>query len=111
MTRAEIRELLLELKKYAITLSVSNFRVFLSGGNFKAKEHYENMIDADEDIQAMLILEYSKTDPNIRYDIEERASIRWAEGGEYNLLAATKSLMKWSREFDEWRLMHGAGEE
>lgn len=111
MTRAEIRELLRELKKYAIKLNVDDYRVNLSEGNFPARTHYQDLIDGDEEIQAMLILEYSKTDPDIRYDIEERASICWAEGGEYNLLEATKAVMKWSREIDEWRLNHGAGEE
>ena len=112
MTRAEIRELLRELKKYAIKLSVDDYQVKLSGGNFTARNHYQDLIDGDEDVQAMLILEYSKNDPDLRYDIEERASIVWADGGgEYDLLGAVKMHMKTARINEEWRLSHGAGAE
>ena len=111
MTRAEIKELLRELKKYAIKLSVNDYRVMLSGGNYEARNYYEGLIDADEEIQAMLILEHSKNDPDLRYDIEERASIVWADGGgEYDLLGAVKMHMKTARINEEWRLRHGAGE-
>ena len=111
MTRAEIKELLRELSKYAIKLRVDNYQVFLSDGNYKARTHYEELIEADEEIQAMLILEYSKNDPDIRYDIEERASIDAGDDGEYNLLEATKAVMHWEREFEEWSLSHDAREE
>ena len=111
MTRAEIKELLRELKKYAIKLRVDDYRVILSGGNFTARNYYEELIDANEDVQAMLILEYSKDDPDLRYDIEERASIVWADGGgEYDLLGAVKMHMCTARKNEEWRLSHGAGE-
>ena len=112
MTRADFKELLRELKKYAIKLSVNDYRVILSGGNFTARNYYEDLINADEEIQAMLILEYSKNDPDLRYDIEERASIVWADGGgEYDLLGAVKMHMCTARRNEEWRLSHGAGEE
>ena len=112
MTRTEIRELLRELKKYAIKLSVDDYQVILSGGNFAAQNYYKDLIAGDEEIQAMLILEYSKNDPDLRYDIEERASIVWADGGgEYNLLGAVKMHMKTARINEEWRLSHGAGTE
>ena len=111
MTRAEIKELLRELKKYAITLKINDYRVILSGGNYEARNYYEELIDADEDVQAMLILEYSKTDPDLRDDIEERVSIVWADGGgEYDLLGAVKMHTKTARRNEEWRLTHGAGE-
>lgn len=109
MTRAENRELLRELKKYAIKLTVYKYRVILQGGNFTAREHYQRLIDGDEEIQAMLILEYSKNDPAIRYDIEERAGICADNGGEYNLLEATKATMQWTRKWEEWLLTHGTG--
>ena len=110
MTRTEVRELIRELRKYAIKLSVSNYRVILSGGNFEARNYYEDLIADNEEIEAMLILEYSKTAPDIRYDIEERASIDAGEDGDYNLLDATKAVMKWSRDWKEWLLTHGSGE-
>lgn len=112
MTRAEIRELLRELKKYAIKLSVDDYRVKLSGGNLTARDYYQALIDGDEEIQAMLILEHSKNDPDLRYDIEERASIVWVDGGgEYDLLGAVKMNMNTARINEEWRLSHGAGAE
>ena len=83
----------------------------LSGGNFEARSHYEELIDTDEEVQAMLILEYSKGDPDLRYEIEERASICWESGGEYNLLEAVKMEMCVARENEEWRRKHGTGAE
>ena len=111
MTRAEIKELLQELKKYAIKLTVKDYRVKLSGGNLEARNHYEELIDADEEVQAMLILEYSKEDSDLRYEIEERASICWENGGEYNLLGAVEIEMCVARKNEEWRLRHGTGAE
>ena len=49
--------------------------------------------------EAMLILELSKSDPDLRYIIEERASIRWADAGlPYDLLDAVKIHMEVARE-------------
>ena len=110
MIRTEFKELLKELKKYAIKLRVEHYRVILSGGNYEARNYYEDLIGADEEIQAMLILEYSKNDPDIRYDIEERASIDAGDDGEYNLLKATKAVMRWEREFEEWLEKHDTRE-
>ena len=98
MRKGEVHELVRELKKYAIKYEFDNWHVLLSGGNYNARCHYEDLIASDEDIEAMLILELSKKDADLRYEIEERASIMW-EGGKcpYDVLNATKSMMKVAR--------------
>ncbi len=111
MTRAEIHELVRELRKYAIKAEERDYRVILSGGNFAARHHYEDLIAGDEELQAMLILELSKADSDLRYDIEERASIVWSEGGEYSLLEAVKMNRDSARKWEEWLLTHDTGEE
>ena len=98
MRSGEIHELVRDLKRYAIKYEVEDYRVILYGGYEQARLHYEALIANDEDIEAMLILEYSKKDADLRYDIEERASIMW-DGGKYpyDILYATKSNMKVAR--------------
>ena len=96
MTRAEIRELMRELRRYFIRCEVEDYRVELSGGERHAREHYEDLI-ASEDIEARLILELSYKDAELRYDIEERASIAWSDGSPYDELGAVKMMMKVAR--------------
>lgn len=97
MTKGEIHDLKLELKKYFIRASVENYHVKLSGGERHAREHYEELISSDEEIEAMLIWELSKEDEELRYDIQERASIVWTDGGEYDELGAVKTHMEVAR--------------
>ena len=94
MTRTEIRELMRELKRYFIRVTVEDYRVRLSGGERHAREHYASLIASDADIEAQLILELSRRDPDLRYDIEERASIVWSDGHPYDELSAVKVKME-----------------
>lgn len=97
MTKGEIHELKLELRKYFIRATVEKYRVKLTGGERHAREHYESLIGSDKEVEAQLILELSKEDEELRYDIEERASIEWADGGDYDELAAVKQNMEVAR--------------
>lgn len=98
MRNGEVHELVRELKRYAIKYEFDNWHVRLFGGNDAARYHYENLIASDEDIEAMLILELSKTDEELRYAIEERASIMWDCGKcPYDILYATKTEMRVAR--------------
>ena len=97
MTRAEIRELMRELKRYFIKCEVEDYRVKLSDGERHAREHYATLIASDEDIEARLILELSNKDEALRYDIEERASIVWSDGNPYDELSAVKTHMRVAR--------------
>ena len=98
MTRGEIHDLKLELRKYFIRAKVENYHVKLIGGDRNAREHYEALISSDKGIEAMLILELSKEDEELRYDIQERASIVWESCGEYDELAAVKVHMEVARQ-------------
>lgn len=98
MRNGEIHELVRELKRYAIKYEFDNWHIRLFGGNEAARNHYENLIASDENIEAMLILELSKTDAELRYVIEERASIMWDCGKcPYDILYATKTEMRVAR--------------
>ena len=92
MTRREIRELLRELKRYFIKVSEDNYRVKLTGGERHALEHYTALIFSDEEIELQLLMELSHKDADLRYAIEERASIVWADSGEYDEWSALKEL-------------------
>lgn len=110
MTKSEILELIREMERYAIQWRVEDYHVILSGGYRKARHHYEELIAGDSDAEAMLILEYSKKDEDLRYDIEERASIIWAEGSPYNLLEAVKIHMEVARENEADGQLQARGE-
>ena len=97
MTKDEIHDLKLELKKYFIRAKVENYHVKLTGGDRNAREHYDALISSDEGIEAQLILELSKEDEELRYDIQERASIVWESSGEYEELEAVKMNMEVAR--------------
>ena len=97
MTKGEIHDLKLELKKYFIRATVEKYHVKLAGGERQAREHYEALISSDEGIEAMLILELSKDDEELRYDIQERASIVWESCGKYDEIAAVKMNMEVAR--------------
>ena len=111
MRRGEIHELIRELDKYAVRYEFDDWHVRLFGGNNQARWHYEDVIASNAEIEAMLILQLSKRDPDLRYIIEERASIRWADAGKpYDLLEAVKVHMEVAREDEARREIQVCGE-
>ncbi|MBQ6664903.1 MAG: hypothetical protein IJM68_04865 [Synergistaceae bacterium] len=73
-------ELLSELRRWQVNISVEWGRISLSGGDARALEYYGEMIRAHPRIEAHLILELAREDKDVMDVIEERAAIRWAEG-------------------------------
>ena len=84
-------EILKDLARWHIKYEVEDWRVKLSGGDDKARYHYEEVLSEDKDLQAMLILYAANQDTNLHELIEERAAIRWADGLPGDFLSAVKS--------------------
>ncbi len=76
----KIREFIAELERWQIIPEVFWGRVTLTGGDKRAREHYAKMLHNHPKMEAHLILELSKNDPDLAYAIEERVAIRQASG-------------------------------
>lgn len=81
-------ELLHELKRWDVDVSVRWGRIRLSGGNAQALEYYRGMIASHPKIEAHLILELARNDDDLMCAVEERAAIRWADGLPGDLFSA-----------------------
>ena len=90
MNQAVFGEILKDLARWQIRYEVEDWRVKLSGGDNKARYHYEGILSEDKDLQAMLILYAANHDTNLHELIEERAAIRWADGLPGYFLSAVK---------------------
>ena len=67
---------------------VENGRVLLTGGDKTARKHYRSLLQAKPGIEAYLILELAKTNPDLMFEIEERAAIREADNLPGDLFSA-----------------------
>ena len=90
LAQIQLNEILNELARWQIKYEVHDWRITLTGGDNKARWHYEQMISKDKDIQSQLILYAANNDSNLRDLIDERAAIRWADGLPGDLLSAVK---------------------
>ncbi len=86
----QLQEYLRELEIWQIKYDVREWHVILTGGDDKARWHYERMLFDDRELRAQLILYAANTNLNLRELIEERASIRKADGLPGDLLSAVK---------------------
>ena len=93
MGHAQLSEILQELARWQIKYEVKDWGVKLSGGDDKARYHYESILEEDKDLRAMLILYAANTDKVLHEQIEERAVIRWADSLPGDLLSAVKCNM------------------
>ena len=84
----ELYEFLKELEFWEIKYSVSDWKIFLEGGDKNARLHYEMILEENKEIQAELILYAANKDDMLRDLIEERAAIRWADGLSGDMLSA-----------------------
>ena len=75
-----MNELIEELTRYQIRIVEKYPRVVLSGGDKHARKYYSELIEASPELEADLILELAKHDKDLMFEIEERASIRFADG-------------------------------
>lgn len=80
MEKIYVKELIEELNRYQIRIVEKYPRVVLSGGDKGARKHYSELIEDNPEVEADLILELSKHAPDLRFEIEERAAIREADG-------------------------------
>lgn len=83
-----------ELKRWCIHYEESDKRINLFGGDNKARRHYENVLRANPELEAQLVLIASNKDSDLRYELEERAAIRYAEGLSGDLLSAALSYVQ-----------------
>ncbi len=84
---SRISNILAEFAKYGITYKVSDqfngWRIFLFGGNDEIRRKFQRNLQSKEGlkIQALLVLERAKENPDLMYEIEERAAIRKHDAG------------------------------
>ena len=90
----EPRDFQEELTKWGIQKEIREWRLKLTGGDKKVREHYERVLKSDSDLEATMILLLSNEDAVLRELLEERAAIRWADGLPGDLLSAVKGNMK-----------------
>jgi hypothetical protein len=83
-----------ELKKWGIQKELQDWRLKLTGGNKKVREHYERVLKSDSDLEATMILLLSNEDAVLREQLDERAAIRCADGLPGDLLSSVKANMK-----------------
>lgn len=98
LARIGLQEYLKELDRWQIRYEVKEWSITLTGGDNKARWHYEQMLSADKDIQSQIILYAANKDTNLRDLIEERAAIRWADGLLGDLLSAVKCNLRGDKE-------------
>ena len=84
----ELQDFLDELAQWKIQYTVSDWRIFLEGGDKRARFHYGIVLADNKEMQAMLILYAANKDDTLRNLIEERAAIRWADGLPGDMLSA-----------------------
>ena len=83
-----------ELKRWCIHYEESDKRINLFGGDNKARRHYEEVLKDNPELEAQLVLIASNKDSDLRFELEERAAIRYAEGLSGDLLSAALSYIQ-----------------
>ena len=84
----KVAELKAELDRWQVKYSVIWGKLYLTGGDKRARETYSDMLAEHKKMAANFILYLAKTDEDLMYSIEERASIREADGLPGDLLSA-----------------------
>lgn len=83
-----------ELLKAGIGCFVSCGRLVLRGGHPQERERLYELLHDSPDLEARIILRIAMNDPDLMYEIEERASIRWVEGYSASLYLAVLCNIK-----------------
>ena len=94
MTEIQLGEIFKELNRWQIHYEVDEWRITLTGGDSKARWHYEQMLSKDRNLQSQIILYAANKDSNLRELIEERAAIRWADELPGDLFSAVKCNLR-----------------
>lgn len=84
----KVKQILSEFQRWQLNVSIEDGRVVLNGGDKRAREHYRNFMDEHKTVEAYIILELAKNDPDLMFEIEERAAIREADGLPGDLFSA-----------------------
>lgn len=84
----KVKEFCAELERWHIKASVFWGKLKLTGGDDRAREYFTNMFRSRSKMEAHIILELSKNDPDLAYAIEERAAMRQADGLPSDLFSA-----------------------
>ena len=92
MTKA--REFCEELERWHIKASVFWGRLKLTGGDERARKYFSDMFRNRPKMEAHIIQELSKNDPDLAYAIEERVAIRQADGWPSDTYSAILSNLK-----------------
>ena len=92
MTKA--REFCAELERWNIKASVFWGRLKLTGGDDRARKYLGEMFQSRPKMEAYIINELSKTDPDLEYAIEERVAMRQADGLPSDRLSAILCNLK-----------------
>ena len=83
-----------ELKRWNIRYEIVDMRIHLYGGDNKARWHYEEVLKANPELEARLIVIASNRDSELRYELEERAAIRYADGLSGDLISAALTYIQ-----------------
>ena len=75
-----MNSLLKELRDWQIKPIYDYGKIILTDGDKTAREHYQQILDENDELHIQLILDLVKCDRDIRNYVEERAAIRWANG-------------------------------
>ena len=86
----KIAELKAELDRWQVECSVFWGKLYLYGGDKRARKAYSDMLASRPKMIAYLILYLAKTDKDLMNVIEERAAIREAEGLPGDLFSAVR---------------------
>lgn len=83
-----VKEFCAELERWHIKASVFWGRLKLKGGDDRARKYFSEMFLSHPKMEAQIIFELSKNDPELAYAIEERAAMRQADGLPSDLFSA-----------------------
>lgn len=75
-----MNSLLRELNDWQVKPVYEYGRITLKDGDKTAREHYQNLLAEDPDIEFQLIMDLARHDKDVLFAIEERAAIRSADG-------------------------------
>ena len=75
-----MNSLLRELNDWQVKPVYEYGRITLKDGDKTAREHYQNILAKNQDLEIQLIFDLARHDKEVLFAIEERAAIRKADG-------------------------------
>lgn len=90
----EVKDYQEELKSWRIKYRANDLRVELYGGDRKARKHYESILRSNRELEARLLMILTNTNAELKYALEERAAMRYAEGLTGDMYSAALSCVR-----------------